>query len=152
MQANDHPEQYLKKAYLGEIRGEATFRAFVDVFPEHRAALELLAEVERATAQFLKPKVTADVSQAELDRAREQANARIENFKVKSWQQFVESILPTVEQALATMKEAHAFAPSELLTVYETYTAHEQALLDYLSKERRGEKGEHELTGYLNGL
>ena len=47
------------------------------------------------------------------------------------------------------MKQAHDYAPRDLLAVYETFTAHEQALLDYLELEQRGENGDQVLKEYL---
>jgi hypothetical protein len=43
-QAMDTPEHYLQEAYLGEIDGEATFRALVESLPERASDLHLLAE------------------------------------------------------------------------------------------------------------
>ena len=53
MQATDTPEDYLQEAYLGEIGGEATFRALAEALPEQANDLNLLAEVERVTAEYL---------------------------------------------------------------------------------------------------
>ncbi|MEE2782608.1 MAG: hypothetical protein VYE04_04585 [Pseudomonadota bacterium] len=149
MQKPEHPQQYLMQGYLGEIRGEETFRVFIDKLPDRRASLELLAEVERATAAFLKGHLEAEASPVDVEQARDQARARLENFAVDSWQDFISASKPIVEQALAIMKQAHDYAPRDLLAVYETFTAHEQALLDYLELEQRGENGDQVLKEYL---
>jgi hypothetical protein len=47
------------------------------------------------------------------------------------------------------LKAAEAHAPKELLEVYQTYTAHEQALADYLRLERDGKGGAHVLENYF---
>lgn len=56
---------------------------------------------------------------------------------------------PIVQEALEEFKAAEAHAPEELLEVYQMYTAHEQALSDYLRLEREGTNGEHVLRNYI---
>jgi hypothetical protein len=47
------------------------------------------------------------------------------------------------------LKVAEAHAPKELLEVYQTYTAHEQALADYLRLEQDGKGGAPVLENYI---
>jgi len=47
MQPTDTPESYLKQAYLAELSGEVVFRCLSERFPERKAALDLLADIEK---------------------------------------------------------------------------------------------------------
>ena len=61
----------------------------------------------------------------------------------------IESILPRVEEVLEQFKAAEKHAPEELLPIYRTYTAHEQALADFLSAEQNQQDGMPALRQYL---
>ena len=45
---------------------------------------------------------------------------------------------------------AEEHAPEQLMEVYQTFTAHEQALSDYLKLAREGQDGAHVLEDYIN--
>ena len=61
-------------------------------------------------------------------------------------------LLPVVENALALFIDAEANATEALLPIYQTYTAHERALRDFLEAEKRGEPGSGFLAHYLESL
>ncbi len=146
------PQDYLKSAYLGELGGAATFEAVKSKLPNHTEALDLLARVERETARFLKPELTNALQQSEIEQTIESAVARIDEWPIDSWQGFLRSSLSVIEPALTMMRNAETHAPEHLRAVYQTYTAHEQALLDYVHAELQGQSGEGYLTGYLETL
>ena len=64
----------------------------------------------------------------------------------------VEATLQIVTKALAHMRAQEQHAPADLLTVYQTYTAHEQALADYLNNEKRGQSSTAPLETYLASI
>ncbi len=142
-------EDYLREAYLGELGGEATFRALVEVLPDRAADLSLLADVERVTANYLKPHLRAEVPEALVVERRKAGEQGVSALGVESWEGFLKIALPVVEKALARMKDAEAGAPEALLEVYETYSAHEQALADFMHQELEGNAGAHVLERYL---
>ena len=142
-------DDYLREAYLGEIGGEAYFRSLAEVLPDRATALNLLAEVEQVTAEYLEPHLQAPVSENAVAERRAQGSKVVAAQDLKDWTGFLQSALPVVEQALAMMQKAEADAPENLLAVYQTYTAHEQALADYLRLERVGEDGTRVLEAYL---
>ncbi|MDG2278417.1 MAG: hypothetical protein P8L31_10705, partial [Pseudomonadales bacterium] len=110
------------------------------------------AEVERATAAYLRPYLTVAVSENDEAKAREAARKRVAGLTISSWQDLVQASLPIVEAALKIMKQAEEHAPNELLSVYGTYRAHEQALADYLHAQQNGAPGDHFLFSYLTLL
>jgi hypothetical protein len=149
LQATNTSERYLLDAYLGEISGEATFRALAGTLPERASDLHLLAEVERVTAVYLSHHLLSPVSMEAVASRRAEAKRRATAMGIDSWAALLESAIPIVQEALEKIKAAEAHAPKELLEVYQTYTAHEQALADYLRLERDGKGGAHVLENYI---
>jgi hypothetical protein len=152
MLATDPSEAYLKQAYLGEIRGEAFFRGLTQAMPERADDIALLAEVERATAAYLFPYLVKPVGPEEVSAAHDAGQSRVSNMAIGSWSELVETILPIISGAIATFREAETHAPQHLREVYELFTAHEQALLDYLHAERDGQDGSSRLRAFLEQL
>ena len=150
MQAANTPERYLQEAYLGEIGGEATFGALAEVLPEHATGLRLLAEVERITAHYLSLHLLSPVPADAVERRRAEGKQRVTAMGIDSWEALLEGAIPVVEEALTVFKAAEAQAPEALLEVYQTFTAHEQALADYLRLAKGGEDGAHLLEEYIN--
>jgi hypothetical protein len=148
MQATDIPERYLQEAYLGEIGGEATFRALAEALPERASDLHLLAEVERVTAEYLNLYLLSSVGA--VAKRRVEGKKRVAAMGIENWAALLDTALPIVEEALATLRAAEAHAPKDLLEVYQTFTAHEQALADYLRLERDGKDGAQVLENYIN--
>lgn len=146
------PDQYLKDAYLGELRGQATFEMLKDHFPDKANELDLLAEIEAATAMFLRPYLSKEVSGAEEAHARAQGQARKAKTDYANWQDFIDQAVPFLERAAQTLQAAERHAPQELRSVYETYTAHERALIDFLLLEREGTNGLPAAQTYLESL
>jgi hypothetical protein len=150
MKTMDTPEHYLQEAYLGEIGGEATFRAIAELLPERASELHLLAEVERITAEYLSVHLLSPVPAEAVAERRAQGEKRVTAMGIDSWASLLDSAMPIVEDALATLKAAEADAPENLLEIYQTYTAHEQALADYMQLERDGRDGAHVLEDFIN--
>ena len=146
------PKQYLLDAYLGEIGGEASFLALIDRLPEHEDTLRLLAKVESDTATALAPYLDETPNQSALADVQDKAQARMQKFKATSWAEMIEDILPIIEDALTRFIDAEQHAPSNLQGIYKTYTAHEQALADFLYLERDGKDGTRILRDYLDTL
>jgi hypothetical protein len=149
MQATNQSERYLLDAYLGEISGEATFRALVESLPERASELHLLAKVERVTAVYLSHHLLSPVSTEAVASRRAEAKRRVTSMGIDSWAGLLEGATPIVQEALEKFKAAESHAPKDLLEVYQTYTAHEQALTDYLRLEREGKGGAHVLENYI---
>ena len=149
MQATDTSQRYLLDAYLGEIRGEATFRLLAEALPERAGDLHMLAEVERVTAAYLSHYLLSPVSTEAEAACRAAAKRRVTAMSIDSWAALLEGVTPIVQAAVEKFKAAEAHAPKELLEVYQTYTAHEQALADYLRLERDGKGGAHVLENYI---
>jgi hypothetical protein len=150
MQANDTPEIYLQEAYLGEIGGEATFLGLVEALPERAGSLNLLAEVERVTAEYLSDHLLSPISPEVVEQRRAEGRNRATALSAENWAALLDSAIPVVEAAVAVFKTAEANAPDDLLEVYQTYTAHEQALADYMLLERDGQDGARVLQDYIS--
>lgn len=150
MQATDTPEYYLQEAYLGEIGGEATFRALAEALPERAGDLNLMAEVERVTADYLSQHLLTPVPAETVAERRKQGKQRITALGIESWAALLDGAIPIVESAVEKLKAAEAHAPEDLLEVYQIFTAHEQALADCLRLERDGKGGAHVLEDYIN--
>ncbi|MBT6583309.1 MAG: hypothetical protein HON77_03305 [Gammaproteobacteria bacterium] len=149
MMAIDKSQQYLLDAYLGEIRGEATFRLLAETLPERADDLHMLAEVERLTAAYLSDYLLSPVSTEAEAACRAAAKRRVTAMSIDSWAALLEEVTPIVQAALEKFKVAEAQAPRELRHVYQAFTAHELVLADYLRLEQDGKGGAHLLENYI---
>ncbi|MBT6891277.1 MAG: hypothetical protein HOA25_07235 [Gammaproteobacteria bacterium] len=149
MMATDTSQQYLLDAYLGEIRGEATFRLLAETLPERADDLHMLAEVERLTAAYLSDYLLSPVSTEAEAACRAAAKRRVTAMSIDSWAALLEEVTPIVQAALEKFKVAEAQAPRELRHVYQAFTAHELVLADYLRLEQDGKGGAHLLENYI---
>ena len=149
MMATDTSQQYLLDAYLGEIRGEATFRLLAETLPERADDLHMLAEVERLTAAYLSVYLLSPVSTEAEAAGRAAAKRRVTAMSIDSWAALLEEVTPIVQAALEKFKVAEAQAPRELRHVYQAFTAHELVLADYLRLEQDGNGGAHLLENYI---
>ncbi|MBT5152671.1 MAG: hypothetical protein HOM44_01160 [Gammaproteobacteria bacterium] len=149
MMATDTSQQYLLDAYLGEIRGEATFRLLAETLPERADDLHMLAEVERLTAAYLSDYLLSPVSTEAEAACRAAAKRRVTAMSIDSWAALLEEVTPIVQAALEKFKVAEAQAPRELRHVYQAFTAHELVLADYLRLEQDGNGGAHLLENYI---
>ena len=149
MMATDTSQQYLLDAYLGEIRGEATFRLLAETLPERADDLHMLAEVERLTAAYLSDYLLSPVSTEAEAACRAAAKRRVTAMSIDSWAALLEEVTPIVQAALEKFKVAEAQAPRELRHVYQAFTAHELVLADYLRLEQDGKGGAHVLENYI---
>ncbi|MBT3622561.1 MAG: hypothetical protein HN526_00575 [Gammaproteobacteria bacterium] len=147
--ATDTSQQYLLDAYLGEIRGEATFRLLAETLPERADDLHMLAEVERLTAAYLSDYLLSPVSTEAEAACRAAAKRRVTAMSIDSWAALLEEVTPIVQAALEKFKVAEAQAPRELRHVYQAFTAHELVLADYLRLEQDGKGGAHLLENYI---
>ena len=149
MMATDTSQQYLLDAYLGEIRGEATFRLLAETLPERADDLHMLAEVERLTAAYLSDYLLSPVSTEAEAACRAAAKRRVTAMAIDSWAALLAGVTPIVQAAVEKFKAAEAHAPRELLPVYQAFTAHELVLADYLRLEQDGKGGAHVLENYI---
>ena len=149
MMATDTSQQYLLDAYLGEIRGEATFRLLAETLPERADDLHMLAEVERLTAAYLSDYLLSPVSTEAEAACRAAAKRRVTAMSIDSWAALLEEVTPIVQAALEKFKVAEAQAPRELRHVYQAFTAHELVLADYLRLEQDVNGGAHLLENYI---
>ena len=149
MMATDTSQQYLLDAYLGEIRGEATFRLLAETLPERADDLHMLAEVERLTAAYLSDYLLSPVSTEAEAACRAAAKRRVTAMSIDSWAALLEGVTPIVQAAVEKFKAAEAQAPRELRHVYQAFTAHELVLADYLRLEQDGKGGAHLLENYI---
>ncbi|MEE3278666.1 MAG: hypothetical protein VX211_02650 [Pseudomonadota bacterium] len=141
--------EYLKQAYLGEYGGEASFLAWAKYMPEHESSLRLLAEVESATASYLRGYLSGDVTEEEVAARVKFGRDRAADFDPGSWTSLLKAVMPIVEEALIRLRAAENDAPAGLETVYRHFTAHEQALADFFTRELNGEDGTSILKNYL---
>ena len=142
-------DAYLKRGYLGEIAGELIFLGLADRYPEHRAKLELLARVEATTAAELRAVLAAAPTDDEIDQAKQRGNDSAARFAASNWTDMLESLQPYINDAVERMRAAEAKAPASLASVYARFTAHEQALADFITLELRGEESSAPAREYL---
>lgn len=146
------PDQYLKDAYLGELTGEATLQMLRGHFPEKVDALNQMARIEALTAKFLRAHLCASVSLKEEAQARAQGRSRKDPVDYADWSDFIHQIVPLLKRAVLKSQGAEALAPTHLKSVYEIYTAHEQALIDFLELEKLGLSGHPAAESYFKRL
>ena len=80
---------------------------------------------------------------------RAAAKRRVTAMSIDSWAALLAGVTPIVQAAVEKFKAAEAHAPRELLPVYQTFTAHELVLADYLRLEQDGKGGAHLLENYI---
>lgn len=141
-------EAYIKRGYLGEIAGEIFFLKMADHHPEHREKLEMLARVEGTTAADLRPHLSAAPTEAEITQAKDRGNDLL-GFSEASWTEMLTKLGPYIDDAVDRMRAAEAEAPPEMASVYARFTAHEQALADFITLELGGEESTAPLRAYL---
>ena len=149
MSESHDASSYLKDAYLGELGGEASFIAWEEVLPERKDSLRLLAEVEAVTARYLRQHLMSEVSEQEAAAVINTGRARALEYAPRDWKALLQSAMPIVEDALIRFEAQERHAPAALRHVYEHFTAHERALVEYFAAELRGENGAQILEAYL---
>ncbi len=142
-------DAYLKRGYLGEIAGELIFLGLADRYPEHRDKLELLARVEATTATELRAVLATAPTHDEMDQARQRGNDSAAQFAAANWTDMLKSIQPYINDAVERMRAAEAEAPASMASIYQRFTAHEQALADFITLELRGEESSAPAREYL---
>ena len=74
---------------------------------------------------------------------------RAADLDLGSWTSLLNATMPIVEEALIRFKAAEKDAATGLDHVYRHFTAHEQELADFFTRELRGEEGTPILANYL---
>ena len=69
---------------------------------------------------------------------------------VTSWDDLLASATPFIQAAADRMKAAETHAPKALSDVYQVFTAHEQALVDYMQLESTSADGADVLRAFIN--
>lgn len=125
--------------YRGEVGGEAFFAALASDTGDPRLAAkwQKLAQLERHVADRLRaelgargvpmPPATADLEQRGRNSARE--------YRGLSWREALSRLRPELIRYVREFHAAESRMPDELLPLAQFVTAHEQALLEFTTRE-----------------
>ena len=149
-------EELWVESYQGEVLGEALFGLLAErqQNPTHRAQLEILALLERATKDLAEPVL----ERRALDRgdtastiatARQSADVLgdlmqgLNEGLDAAWRQFLESFEPVISQFLAKYRELVELAgDDDERAVAQAYCEHELALAAFARRALGDEEGE----------
>ena len=126
------------KAYCGEVAGESFFVAMAHTAsePHQRDAWRTLARLENRVAARIRSDLKAhgvEVPASETDRKRGQREA--EAYAALSWEEALMKMLPELKRYVQEFEAAEGTAPPVLLGLAQFVTAHERALVHFVSLE-----------------
>ncbi|WP_053386685.1 hypothetical protein [Leucobacter japonicus] len=130
----------LRKAYEGEIIGEAMYALLADIAEDdyQRKAARLAADVERATADLLLPLIARHGVAVDPDRAK-QVGIDFTNDNIpQGWSNYFAKIQPLAEQALVGMERLHQLSDEADESATGRLVAHEHALLEFIRRDLAG--------------
>jgi hypothetical protein len=135
-------DELADRAYRGEVRGEALFRALAEVaaFADHRHELETLALLEAQTAASLRPlveRLSLPAEPQESDRAigRRMAAAGADY----SWRDFLGLFAPTTANAIEQYRRLGELVDESDRAIVDDVVAHEEALQAFADASLRGD-------------
>ena len=136
----DYPA-LMRQAWEDEVATETCYRSLAAHHSGRaRVALELLARVERATADLLAPVLARldlePAAEAELPR---RGRAEAADDAGLTWPEFLAHVVEAYPAYVAEFEAIEAIAPPEDRRVTRDLTAHEVAVLDFARLERAGD-------------
>ena len=131
-------DELLLDAYQGELFGNAIFSEMAgrDEWREHRDALELLATIERRTADALRPLV--DATGIEVDEDESRRSGRELGALGGSWDGFVKALFDALPPFLANFVRLREVAADPHDPALAALVAHEQAISAFAQLELAG--------------
>ena len=140
--ATDKPADYfgtLVAYYDEEISGEAWYAALADLFDGDRAAkLRLLAEVERHTAEIVRPLIEKHGLEAG-DRAALQAEGRAAAARwADDWDGLLAYMIRTFPAYVADFERLERMGPPADRPALRRMTEHEEVAIAFLEREAEG--------------
>jgi hypothetical protein len=126
------------KAYDGEIFGAAFFAALADRFEDRRKQIEIMRDIELATAERMVP-VVSRLKLPPSDTAKLESDGRKAASRVTEWTAFIESFRKAAPGFVAEFEALAAVAPAQDRAVAAFLVAHEVAFVSFTEKESAGE-------------
>ena len=136
---------YLEECFQGEVYGEALFRSMVGACKSAEAAgkLRVLERLERETKELLRPAVIETGGSGEEDPERiaqgETLGVRLAGLQ---WLPLMRSFEPPLRRFVESFRRSESLAPPGKEQLVRHVTAHEQALLDFVTRELEGRTGD----------
>lgn len=143
--------QTLTAYYEEEISGEAWYEALAELFDGEQAAkLRLLADVERHTAEIVRPLIDKH-GLVTKDRAALQAEGRAEAARwARDWDGLMAYMTETFPGYIPDFKRLEALAPPADRALLERMTEHEEVAIAFLNREAEGRADSTDpLTAFL---
>lgn len=139
---NNKYQADIYKAYQEELGGEVFFEALGELFeaPEQAYKLRVLAQLERETAQRLKPLVTRYGFDPALDAGLHQESLQeATDYFRRSWGGFLSSLGGSLPRYIGEYRRLETIAPADDLPALHALTLHEEALLQFVECEMNGQ-------------
>jgi len=141
----DPPDDYegtLLLYFEEEIMGEAYFNGMAERFetPSQKRNLTLLAEVERFTAEAVRPLLEKHGLVARPDPVLHQlGREQIDKSASLGWDGFVDYMVERYPEYMPAFYALEAMAPVEDLKELKILTQHEVVVIDFARKEQAGD-------------
>ena len=141
----------LLEFYCDEIVGEAFFTALAQNSsePDRGAKWRTLASLERTVAARLRAALEAhgvSIPAPAPDQRRGVESAQA--YAGLTWGQALERLRPELDRYVCDFQAAESRMPADLLPLARFVTAHERALLEFVTREL-DQDGQHSLDGVL---
>ena len=149
----DGIEKLISDWYVGEMRGKMFFSTLADqhdIGQGERQKWRLLAALEVAMGERLRQELVARGSDIPLpDQSVAEAKTAAEDMFDTPWSETMTALLPMLEEFVQSFRALAAQVPGDGESIAWEYVAHEEALLDFVLKERAGDDGTLAITRLL---
>lgn len=137
---NEKYLETLRDYYEEEVSGEAWYRALADLFTgERRAKMLLLAQVERHTADIVRPLIdrygiTTKSNDALIEEGRREARDGSQD-----WDELISYMRDVFPQYIVDFETLEGLAPRRDLAILQRMTRHEHVAIEFLEGEAAGD-------------
>jgi hypothetical protein len=145
-------ETYLEERYQGEVYGEALFRTMAEHCGDVVRArkFRVLQQLERETKEFLVPALKqAGLSATESPERVEEGVKLGAQLAKAPWSDLMGGFRTELERFVGEFERAESLAPAGAEELLRHVTRHEQALLEFATRELEGGDAETSLDAVL---
>lgn len=142
--SNPEYRGYINELYQSEVLGERAFLALMSAAKNEREKYHFgtLLQLETETKARLRPFLHKNGVEFEEDHGSgEQIDGFVALYQANSWQDFLSSLKPMIDQFLARFEEIASAGPAEDQEILKSMVAHEKSFVHWIEKETAGEEG-----------
>lgn len=130
----------LQAYYEEEVSGEAWFRALAEFFEgQRRNQMLLLADIERHTAEIVRPLIDAYGIQTKSADALRDEGRRYAREGAQDWDGLLDEMRKDFPQYIQDFEALEAMAPEADRAILKRMTEHEVAAIEFLKREAAGD-------------